>query len=883
LTRFFRKHREEDLEEEIQAHLAMAQREHLERGATPPDAAAAARREFGNRTRVQEVTREVWGWTAIERFWQDLRYALRGMRRSPGFAAAAVLSLALGIGANTAIFSLVDTLLLRPLPVAQPQQLVEFLTHYPGDPPGNAFSWQSYERFRNHNHVFSGITGESSSRFTVQGDGLEPESVDGEYVIGNYFQMLGVKPAIGRLITPEDDRLGQAPVAVVSWSWWQSRFDLDPAIAGKRMVLGGLPVTIIGVAPRSFFGLRVGAQPSIWAPLQVKWTADPQSRSSIGGLRLVARLKAHVSIERARAEMAVLFRWTLEERIRASRDPVMRQLKFTVEPAGAGLFTELRDQYANPLLALMAVVVLLLLAACTNVASLLLARGAARRREVALRVALGAGRFRLLRQFLTEAILLSAAGALPGILLAYLGDRALVRIIQSGRPIIGLPPHLDIPIHPDLRVLLFTAAVALLTGVLFTVAPAWNALAAAPVSWLRDAGRSGETRIRRLFGKSLVTAQVALSVALLSAAAIFIGSLSRLEHRDLGFRRDHVLLMTLDPAHSGYSASQLSRAYQNLLPRLEAIPGVHSVTISAPTPLSGAGASRFVTVEGYAEKPEDRRYVAVGWIAPKYFETLGMPLLAGRDFRAGDQGGPPVAIINQAMARYYFGRSNPIGGYLSFDGDRRRYEIVGVAGNANYYEVREPRWRTIYLDAFQEPRPPSAFMLRTDIDPEAVAPVARRIVREMLEAVPVARITTLARQVDASIVPERLIAALSGLFGALGALLAAVGLYGLLAYTVTRRTGEIGIRMALGASRASVMRLVLRDVLAMVCAGLAAGMPLAFWAKHLAGNLIVNLPAGGTVPILWGAAAMVAVALIAAYLPARRAARVDPMDALHYE
>ncbi len=804
------------------------------------------------------------------------------MRRSPAFTAVAVLSLALGIGANTAIFSLIHTLMFRRMPVRAPAQLVELIIQYPGEPPGSFFSLASYEYYRDHNHVLSALSGVHRCRFHVGGGGLEAEVVDGECVTGNFFGMLGVRPALGRLVEPEDDRVGQADsaVAVLSWSYWKNRFNLDPAVLGKSIVVEGVPVTIIGVAPRDFFGLRVGARTDIWVPLAVQRLIDPGK--GIGGLALVGRLKPGVSIGQARAELAVLFRFTLEERAKASPDPLLRRLKFTLEPAGAGLYTELRDRFAGPLAALMAAVALLLLIACANVAGMLLARGAARRREMALRVALGAGRSRLLRQLLTESLLLSAAGGLLGVFLAYFGASVLVRIMASGR-FIGGPPHIPVRILPDAQVLLFTAGIALLTAVLFGLVPAWSAFASHPACSLRDAGRAGETRSRRRLGKGLVVAQVALSVGLLSAAGLFLRNLSNLERADLGFRRGDILLMTLDPARSGSSGEQLSFAYQDVLGRLETIPGVESATICAPTPLSGAGASRFVSVAGHPERPEDRRYVSVSWIAPKYFETLGTPLLAGRDFSFADRARPRVAIINDRMVRYYFPGRNPIGEYVAFDGDPKPYQIVGVAGDARYYEIREAAQRIIYLNTFQSSRPASTFALRTSGDPLAVAPTVRRSVREWMKDVPVVRLATLSEQVDATIVPERLIAMLSGVFGALGALLAAIGIYGLLAYTVARRAGEIGVRIALGATRTAISRMVLREALGITCAGLLLGVPLAYWGRSLATGLVHDPPVTGAFPIALGAVGMVTIALAAAYTPARRAARVDPIEALRCE
>jgi predicted permease len=872
---FSRRRRDRELEEEIQAHLAMAARDRIERGDTPQSAELAARREFGNRTLIQETTREMWGWNSLERLWQDVRYALRGMRRTPGFTAVAVLSLALGIGANTAIFSLINTLMLRMLPVEHPGQLVELLFKAPGQDHFNAFSWQSYEHYREHNHVFSGLIASADTPFAVHGDGLEPEIVHGGYVTANYFSVLGVNPALGRLIGPEDGRAeSTANVAVVSWSWWKSRFNSDRAIVGRRIMSGDAPVTIVGVAPREFVGLEPATRQDIWLPL----TPHHPSYATTARywLKLAARLKPGVSIEQARAEMAVLFQWTIADEFKTNDDRSVRDWKMEVQPAGAGL-SHLRDQYEKPALLLMGVVALLLLIACTNVASLLLTRGAARQREMALRVSLGAGRFRLLRQGLTESLLLAAAGGLLGTLLAYLGTGALVRIIASGRE------RIELQVRPDWVVLLFTAGVALLTGVLFGLAPAWRASGCAPAASLRAVGRAGETRLRRRFGECLVVTQVAFSVALLSAASLFVRHLSNLERLDLGFRRDHVLLVDLNPASSGYDRERLSRAYRELLGRLEAIPGVRSATICAIVPTSGVGAMRTATVEGYQAKPAERRFLSENWVAPKYFETLGIPLVMGRDFSFQDQGRARVAIVNQTLVRYFFGNGNPIGRHITFDGDEGPFEIVGVVGDTKSTDMRDPALRFVYFNMFQVGRNFSHFALRTAVDPAAVTGEARRVVRASLKTVPVVDVKTLAEQVDASIVPERLMAMLSGLFGALGAVLAAIGLYGLLSYTVARRTNEIGIRMALGATESAMSRMVLGDALRMVCAGLAIGAPMALWGKSFAASLIQDLPAKSGVPIVFGAVAMMAVALVAAYVPARRAARVEPVEALRYD
>lgn len=796
------------------------------------------------------------------------------MRRSPVFTVVAVLSLALGIGANTAIFSLISTLILRPLAVERPGELVEFLVLYPDDPPINMFSWPSYEHFRDNSRSFSAVTGLGRSRLNVRGHGLEPEVVEGASVMGNFFPTLGLHAARGRLIIPGDDS-----VAVLSWSYWKDRFGGDNSVLGRKIVVNDAPLTIVGIAPRDFPGIRAGAPTAVWIPANKGPGPTPMAGS------LIARLKPGVSLAQARAEMAVLFGFTFEERTRGKNgqgiaDPRMRELKFEVQPAGAGLSTELRDRFANPLVSMMAVVAMLLLIACTNVASMMLARGAARQKELAVRLSLGAGRWRLVRQVLTESVMLSMAGGALGVFVAWIGATMLVRIIRSGRPIVGLPANLDISVTPDVYVLVFTALAALATGVIFGLAPAWSAFTSAPIGVAR-----GETKLYRRFGKGLIVAQVALSVGLLSAAGLFIRHLEQLQHLDLGFRRDHVLLVDLDRSRSGIPPAQLFPAYQELLGRLETIPGVRAATICAPTPISGAGMPRFVNVEGHPERTEDRRYVHVSLVGPHFFDALGTRLIAGRDFTFEDRGKARVAILNQTMAQYYFGNANPIGQHLTFDGAAANdpFEIIGVAADTKYLEIREAAGRGMYINAFQWSQPMSSFAIRTSVDPETLGSSVRTVVHDLLKNVPVVRVSTLDDQVDASIVPERLIATLSGLFGGLGALLVAIGIYGLLAYTVVRRTNEIGIRMALGATQSRVFRMVLGEALGLSIAGLLFGVPIAYGSKRFAGSLITDLPAIGAIPLLFGAAITIAVALGAASLPARRAAKVDPMEALRYE
>jgi predicted permease len=690
--------------------------------------------------------------------------------------------------------------------------------------------------------------------------GSDNEHVDGAYVTGSYFPVLGVKPAIGRLIGPEDDRPGAlAPVAVVSWSFWKDRFNLDPLIVGRRIVVEDVPVTIVGVAARGFTGLQLESRQEIWLP------------SDHSALMLVGRLSPGVSLEQARAEIAVLLRQTIRN-TRFGNVTI-----FEMAPADTGL-SRVRDRYAQPLIVLMAVVALLLMVACTNVASLLLARGAARQREMAVRVSLGASRMRLVRQAVTEALLLSGTGTLLGLALAQFGVAALVRIVASGR----LWEPIQLHVSLDARVLLFTVGIAAATGLLFGLAPALRAWATTPASAMRDPGRAGETRTRRLFGKSLVVAQVALSVVLLAAAGLFVSHLSQV-YSDLGFERDHVLLVTLDTSHSGYQRAQLGRPFRELLDRLQTIPGVRSATLSGVTPISGLGANRDVTVEGYQPRPGELRNLAENWVAPKYFDTFRTPLLAGRDFRFDDEGRPRVAIVNRTMARHYFGDANPIGKHVLFDHEDKPYEIVGVVGDTKYQQVRLSTGSIIYMNAFQEGHLWPRFSIRTSGPPTAIERDVRRLVQEVAKTIVVDQMRTLEDQVDGDIVPERLMGMLSRLFGALGSLLAAVGVYGLLAYTVTRRINEIGVRMALGATPADVTGMVLREALAMVSAGLLISAPLAWWGKRFAASLIPDLRVSFAASLAFGAAVMIAVALLAAWLPARRAAGVDPMEALRHE
>jgi predicted permease len=872
---------ENEMDAELRFHIEAFAEDLVRSGVPRAEAMRRARIEFGGIERVKEEGREARGVAYIGELLQDLRYAARMLRKSPGFTAVAVLTLALGIGANTAIFTMMNGLMLRTLPVRDPGRLVELLHHYPGEPePGfNGFSWDAYQTIRDGNHVFSDVIVAGMNFFTVSGDKLQPQTVFGGGVGGTFFQALGVRPAAGRLIGPEDVHMGyHDPLAVVSWSFWKSRFDLDPGVIGKKIMIGDDPVTIVGVAQRGFYGINYEAQQDIWWPVSLGPSAG-------WGFGLLGRLKPGISLEQARAEMAVLFQTVVNA---PDAGPFVREMKLRIEPAGNGVTTPLGQMLSAPLTVLMATVGLLLLLACANLAGLLLARGASRQHEMAVRACLGAPRARLLRQTLTESLLLSLIGCAVGIFVAYFTAHELIRVLASGRFLVGAPVHFEALTSPDAHVLLFALSIALLTGLLSGAAPAMSASKTEPASALQQASRIGESKPRRLFGKGLVASQVALSFALMSSACLFVEYLSHLRNVNLGFERNNLLLATLDFAHSGYGAAQFSRLSQELMIRLDAIPGVSSATFSGVSPMEGPGASSFAFAEDH---PEKRTQASINYVAPAYFETYGTPFLAGRDFSARDQSGSPVAIINETAARDCFGNENPIGRHITLSHitstkGERTYEVVGLVRDAKYNDLQQAAPPTIYSDLLQQGytgSDHSQLAIRTRIDPGGVAGAVRQTEADVLKTVPIVRIMTMNEQIDSSIVPQRLIAMLSAGFGALGTLLAAIGLYGLLAYTVSRRTHEIGVRMALGATGTDVVRIALRGALWMVCSGLAIGAPLAYWGNRVAASLIPDLPVASPLPIIAAVAIMIAAGLIAAYLPARRAMRVDPMVALRYE
>ena len=870
-----RRRTDEDFKAEIAANIAIEEERLRADGLSPDEARAAAQRAFGNVTHAQERFYESSRWMWLDDLRRDVVHAVRWLGRNPGFTTAAVLTLAVAIAAVTAVFSVINPLMLRPLPVREPRQLVELLSAgYPGDPRLNLFSLPEYEHFRSQNRVFTDLIGVAWARLTIAGNGLDGPTVPAEIVTGTFFRALGVQPAIGRLLEPDDYSPDAQPVAVVSWSFWQRRIGGAATVLGQQMVIGGVPVTIVGVAPPKFLGVHVGVNTQIWTPVP----ANHQGAS----LSLIGRLKPGVSMTQAAAEMRVLDRWRIEQRL--PNDPQWRLVRLELEPAGAGL-SPLREQFRTPLLTLSLIAAALLLLACVNVAGMLLARGESRRQELALRVALGAGRARLFRQALAESAILALAAAALGTLAAALGAGFLLRTVTSGRDVLMSRVYadggLDISVGPDLRVLLFVSSVTAIATVLCGMAPTVASSLTSLASSLRAVGVVGSSRLRRALSGGLVVAQVAVSALLVCVAGMFAAHLYDLRHRDLGFERDSMLLVTLDWSGYGNQGGGWVEPYRELAARLESHPAIRSVTLSAITPMSAAAGSRFATVPGFVEPAEARRRLSINGVVPNYFQTFGTPLVAGRDFRFEDQAGSRVMIVNAAMAFYYFGSNqDALGGNVLFEGDTVPYQIIGVAADAKYRDLRERAPRTVYLNALGNQRALSQLSIRTDGPPAAVAADVRRAVDDVLKTVPVANVTTMAARMDATIVPERLIAVVSAPLGLLGALLAATGLYGLMAFTVARRTNEIGVRIALGATRRDIVSMVFWSALWLVAVGLLVAAPLALWSRRLAASVVVGLPPDVVTPYVTAAVVLLIVGVVAASVPARRATKVDPLVAL---
>ena len=820
----------------------------------------------------------------------DLRYAIRQLLKTPGFLAVAVLSLALGIGANTAIFSLVNAVLLKRLPVRQPEQLVVVATEAPGQTqigPISSFSYPVFRELREKNPGFSGMFAHNALPMSMSGGG-QTVRVLGELVSGNFFSVLGVNPHLGRVFTETDDQTpGAHPVAVISYNFWQRRFGADPQIVGQRISLNGYPFTVIGVSSPGFQGVQVGVAPEVRIPImmtrQVLIDAPVFENRWSMWLAIMARLKPGVSLQQAQAAADTIFqaiRAPEVSRIQGDSpdDRIFKSLRIHLSSAQTGA-SNLSRRFSQPLLLLMCVVGIVLLIACLNVANLLLARAATRQKEIAVRLALGAGRWRLMRHLLTEGFLLSTLGGMLGLLFALWGADVLLSFLPQGR----IPTVLEI--KPDSQVLGFLFCISLLTGLLFSLAPALHATRPNLIPALKNetVAVSGGNR-RWELRQVLVVLQVALSLMLLVGAGLFVRSLRNLKAVDDGYSADQVVMMALDPGQSGYKLDQLRSFYARLAERVLALPGVKWATYTRNVPLSGRWSRIGVEVPGYQPRIDEEMAALFNHVAPQFFATFGMTLLSGRDFGAQDTpDSPKVVIINEKLAHYFFGNADPVGKHVSLE-DLKDLEIVGVVADAKYRNLREQAPQTVYLPLSQSSSMVQrTFCVRASGIPGNLITAIRHEVRGLDPNLPVFDIKTFEDQVNESVSQERLVATLSSFFGFFALLLASLGLYGVMAYSVARRTREIGIRMALGAQTGNVLRLVLRETLLLVLIGIALGLPAALAATRLTKGLLFGLTATDPFTIALATLVMIAVASLAGWIPARRAARVDPMVALRCE
>jgi predicted permease len=834
---------------------------------------------------------------------QDVRYGLRMLRKSPGFTLVAVLTLALGIGANTAIFSLINALLLKMLPVQHPAELVVI-----GDPAGvhsqtsgtpqvRYFSYQLYRAFRDNTSSFSGmlVSGEVN-RTRVKKDGSELTSTATSVLVsGNYFSVLGVNVLMGRPLSPEDDDAkGKHSVAVVGYDFWQRKLGGDRAILGKTINLNGYPFTVVGVAPPGFFGDTVGDVQDFWVPMMMQEQLMPGrpflERLDKSWLHIIARLRPGTGLSQAKANVNLAFKQFVDGPLGATlpagdRDALSKS-SVDVVPGGTG-FSSLRQAFHSSLMVLMIIVGLVLLIACVNVANLLLARASARDKEIAVRLALGAGRQRLLSQLLTESLLLAVAGGVCGLLLAHWGTRALLSLAVSA----STADTLDV--HPDLRVLAFTGGVCLLAGLLFGLVPALKSLRVELTPTLKDRTQVSEpaTGLLRLnWGKLLVASQVSLSLLVLFAAGLLVRTLANLKNLDLGYNHEHLLLLRTDPTSAGYKGQQVVNLANEIVSRLSTLPGIRGVTMSKNGLFSGSDSGDDMKIEGYVPAKDEDREVHWDWAGPNYFSAIGIPIILGRDIGPQDTAtSPRVAVINETMARFYFRKANPIGRKMWIDDDENRnrpIEIVGVARDARGMELRGPMERRFYMpfaQTYQETMANVIFEVRTAGDPAAIGDSARKSIAGLDPNLNVVWVYTVDRLITSALSTDIMIARLSSFFGGLALLLACIGLYGVMSYTVNGRTKEIGLRMALGAQRSSVLSMVLKEVMTLVLMGVGVGIPAALVASRSLSSLLFGLNSADPVSLGIVILLLSSVALLAGLIPARRATKVDPLVALRYE
>lgn len=891
LSALFRRNRlDRDLESELRGHLEMLRDDYLKRGLSPEEARYAAARAFGGVEQVKEEYREQRGLSMLETLAHDVRDALRRFRSRPGFAAIAVVTLALGIGANTAIFSLLNTLLFRDLPVREPEQLVEVGTHGSYG-PAEPVSFPIFDELARRQQVFSQMS-------VWLGDGVATVEVNGTLtradwytVDGNFYDELGAVPLIGRLITPSDVNLHRgapASVVVLGYGFWRRAFDGSLAAIGKAIRIEGTPFTVIGVTRPGFTGMGLATEPDVTIPLTAEPLIEgvPSSKLYSGSrfwLRVTGRLKPGVTLTQARAQISAawpaILKTTVPSEFNAKQQSDYLATRVEVTSAATGIDWFLRAHFTWPLYVLMGLAGLVLLIACVNLANLMLAEGAARSHEMAVRVALGAGRWRLARQVLAESVLLSGAGAAAGVAIALWSSAALGNFMMSTY---AVPPALRL--SPDARVLAFTAAVAVLTGVLFGLASAVQAARQHPAGALQEGARAMGGSAGR-FGKLLMVGQVALSVVLLTGAGLFVHSLENLRGFRRGFQTDRVLSVQLLPVPNGYKNIDNLSYYSELVQRTAAIPGVRSAALANFVP--GWSAVPDETVSRAESSPENARAAKFTMTAPGFFDTMGIGFRGGRDFAWDDtEKAQRVVILSAKLAAEIFPSGDAVGRHIRIGTDPKRQdlEVVGVVGNAYINGVRTPQLSVVYADILQEGERAhwGNLLIRTSGDPAAVAPEVRRLLDSMGHEY-VFGVKTLKQADDQALINERMTAALAEVFGALALLLAVVGLYGLMAFAVTRRAHEIGIRMALGAPRQGILWMVLGQTIRLVGIGIAFGVPCALAANRLIAHMLFGVSPDDPLTLVLVSLALLAAGAAAGLVPARRATAIDPMAALRCE
>jgi putative ABC transport system permease protein len=884
--RWLRRNRlESQLDAELRDHIERQVADYIREGASEADARRRVRLEFGGLDQVKELCRDARGTRLVEELAQDFRYAYRIFLKSPGFAIVGVITLALGIGANMAVFTLVDAVLLRQLPVRDPEQLV-LLRRIQSQQSSQHFSYPQIERFAQQRQLFSSLSAIGTDRVAV-GPLDAPEATAAVWVTGEYYQTLGVTPAAGRLLTPQDDEPGATPVAVISDNLWMRRFGRAADALGRSLLIEGTPVEIVGVTPPRFNGVMVGEGADITLPIHARPRLQPERADFLGPpafwLIALGRPQPGLSHDQLKAQLATVWQQVLNETtstlISGART---RLLASTLEvDSGATGWGRLRDRFRERLLASMALVTVVLLIACVNVANLLLARATSRQRELALRLAMGASRGRVVRQLVTESGLLSVAGAALGSVLAFAGSRALVALVQSA-PAGPDSAGIVLDLTPDWRMFAFTTLLATATTALFGIVTALRAGRVEPVLAMTIGSARNAERSGRL-GTALVSIQVALSLLMLITAGLFGQTLRNLQTLDRGFRHDEVLLVGIDHSRTGLSGPALKAFFDEQVASVERITGVRAASLAAITPLQGGGISQSVALNGQPIADE----VYYNNVGPRYFDALRTPLILGRDFTPEDatsRGG--VAIVNESFVRQYLPDGSPLAARLQVGGFRvggkRDLQIVGVVKDAVYETLRVAPPPTVYGPFVQRSAGNVTLVVYA---PGAVAPVAAAIRAQLQPTLAgrVLRIRTLTAQLDSSLAQERLMASVATVFGALALALAAIGLYGLLAYWVSRRTHELGIRMALGAARSAVLHLVLRDAARMLLLGTALGLAVAAGVTRYLSSMLFGLTRNDPVTIGGSIAILALVGIAAAALPARRATRVDPLVALRAE